>query len=291
MKILSLTLILFFVASRLFAANSYEQKWAYYADKNNLNYAFSSCSSSKSNSDYDGDGYPDIVLTFGNTGEQDSYSIRIISGRNHSELFVSPALKGFPSVSLASDMDQDGVPEFILSQYTYIDPIGEGLTYTYSIEVYSGQTGKLEWALDELISRSTVSINLADVDKDGRDEFIITTTDEFSVSVLVYGAKGVAGAGAEVELVPQAISAQSFPNPFNSDTLIEFTLPQAGAVQISLFDGTGRQLAVRRMENLPAGVARTALSSLTSAQLPSGTYFVDVSQDGSGTTRQIIKLR
>jgi methionine-rich copper-binding protein CopC len=47
---------------------------------------------------------------------------------------------------------------------------------------------------------------------------------------------------------------QNYPNPFNSSTMIRFAVPQAGQVELAIFNLTGQRLAVREVEALQAGV-------------------------------------
>lgn len=291
MKTFCLTLILILAATQLYAADSYELKWEYTTNVDSLVIVSAFGALGAGSDDYDGDGYADLVInSYG--GNPTSGEVRIISGSDHKLLFsqiVSNRGNYISSVSPASDLDQDGDPEFIVGQYAVQNDNGDW-SYTCTAAVHCGTHGEQEWLLDNVPTRSPLCINMVDFDRDGRNEFSIAYTTNNVLTVRVYGATGPARVGAGTPAVPQAISAKSFPNPFNADTFIEFTLPQAGAVQITLFDVTGRQIAVRRMDNLPAGVARTALSSLTPAQLPAGTYFVDIAQDNSGVTRQIVKL-
>jgi hypothetical protein len=47
--------------------------------------------------------------------------------------------------------------------------------------------------------------------------------------------------------------AQNFPNPFNPNTQIEFSLPEAGYVDISVYDLAGRRVATLRQSNFESG--------------------------------------
>ena len=63
---------------------------------------------------------------------------------------------------------------------------------------------------------------------------------------------------------------QNYPNPFNPSTKIDFAIPNAGLVKLSVFDGTGREVAQIVNEDLAAG---SYSYSFKAAGLASGVYF------------------
>jgi hypothetical protein len=50
------------------------------------------------------------------------------------------------------------------------------------------------------------------------------------------------GIGTEEPSLPSAISLFSYPNPFNASTTISFNLPDAGRIDLSIYDITGREI-------------------------------------------------
>jgi hypothetical protein len=68
------------------------------------------------------------------------------------------------------------------------------------------------------------------------------------------------------------------PNPFNNQTLLEFSVPKTGAVTVELFDSAGRrvQLLIDGRDYTPG---RHELR-LDGGLLSSGLYFVRISQHG-----------
>jgi predicted lipoprotein with Yx(FWY)xxD motif len=63
---------------------------------------------------------------------------------------------------------------------------------------------------------------------------------------------------------------QNFPNPFNPETNIRFSIPDAGFVNLSVYDALGREVATLIQENLSAGNYRITWNA---AANPSGVYF------------------
>ena len=62
---------------------------------------------------------------------------------------------------------------------------------------------------------------------------------------------------------------ESYPNPFNPSTTIRFTLAEAGAVRLEVFDVLGRRVALLVDASLEAGVHEAVFEA---GALPSGVY-------------------
>jgi len=76
-------------------------------------------------------------------------------------------------------------------------------------------------------------------------------------------------------------------NPFSSNASMLITVPQAGGVSVSVFDLTGRRIAVLLDDFLPAGVHEVSWSG---AQ-PSGNYLVIAEGNGERATGKLVLLR
>jgi hypothetical protein len=76
----------------------------------------------------------------------------------------------------------------------------------------------------------------------------------------------------EPEPLPQAFSlSPPYPNPFNTQTTIEYALPNEAAVSLSIFDIQGRKVATLTEGTKPAGYHRLIWDA---KGMPSGMYFV-----------------
>lgn len=85
-------------------------------------------------------------------------------------------------------------------------------------------------------------------------------------------------AGAEVEEAAETITdyelAQNYPNPFNPSTTIRFSIPQAGAVQLAIYNITGQE--VRRLVSGAMNAGRHTViwdgKDNSGQSVPSGIY-------------------
>ena len=75
----------------------------------------------------------------------------------------------------------------------------------------------------------------------------------------------------EQNLVDSHILLQVSPNPFNPETVLSYTLPEAGEIQLSVFDVTGREAAVLHSGYHQAG---NFSMKFNAGDLSSGVYFI-----------------
>ncbi|MBM4162777.1 MAG: T9SS type A sorting domain-containing protein [Ignavibacteria bacterium] len=81
---------------------------------------------------------------------------------------------------------------------------------------------------------------------------------------------------------------QSFPNPFNPTTTIEFGLPRETHVELKVYTALGQEVATLASERLPAG-KHTMQWDATGA--PSGVYFCRMRAGSFVETRKLVLLR
>ncbi len=81
---------------------------------------------------------------------------------------------------------------------------------------------------------------------------------------------------------------QNYPNPFNAQTRIPFQLEESSHVTITVYDITGRKIALLLDENYPAG--RHTLS-FDARSLSSGVYLYRMSASGAMQTRTMVLVR
>ncbi len=86
---------------------------------------------------------------------------------------------------------------------------------------------------------------------------------------------------------------QNYPNPFNSTTEIRFRSPEAGVVQVRVFDVQGREVARLVDGVLPAGAhsVRWEARANDGRPLPSGVYFYQLTARDFEATRQMILVK
>ncbi|MCB1182508.1 T9SS type A sorting domain-containing protein [bacterium] len=106
------------------------------------------------------------------------------------------------------------------------------------------------------------------------DAFLAT----FQPAVSAVGDAGPARSGA---------FARAFPNPTSGSTRVRLEAAAAGPVRVDVYDLAGRRVARLLDADLPAGAVR--MLEFAGRQLPSGVYFVQVS-DRRGTTTERVAL-
>jgi hypothetical protein len=87
--------------------------------------------------------------------------------------------------------------------------------------------------------------------------------------------------------------AQNLPNPFNPATTISFTLDAAADVELSVFDLSGRRVAVLRRGRLEAGRHEAVWLGRDDRgrPQPSGTYLYSLRSDGRIEARTMSLIR
>jgi len=88
----------------------------------------------------------------------------------------------------------------------------------------------------------------------------------------------------EPDLVPRELAlSEAYPNPFNPETRLQFTVPEDGKVQVRVFNMLGEEVQV--LFNEPARAGQRYEVKFNGSKLASGMYFVRLEFSG----RQIVK--
>jgi hypothetical protein len=82
--------------------------------------------------------------------------------------------------------------------------------------------------------------------------------------------------------------SHAYPNPFNSESIIKFTLPEAAQVTIEVFNVSGQRVARLLDEEKPAGVHAV---SFNARGLSSGVYFYKLRAGGFSNTKSIVLVK
>jgi len=82
--------------------------------------------------------------------------------------------------------------------------------------------------------------------------------------------------------------SESYPNPFNSTTTIEYTLPFPSQVSLTIYNLSGQKIETLFNGRLQAGFHR---STLNAGDLPSGLYFVKLEGSVQSFTRKLMLLK
>ncbi len=81
---------------------------------------------------------------------------------------------------------------------------------------------------------------------------------------------------------------RSYPNPFNSATVLEFSLPEAAEVSVAVYDLRGRQVARVHEGWMPAGLQRLRWDA---KDCPSGSYLCRVRAGKIAKSTKLVLLR
>jgi hypothetical protein len=93
----------------------------------------------------------------------------------------------------------------------------------------------------------------------------------------------------ETVVIPKSyVLRQNFPNPFNPTTTIEYSIPEAGNIHITVHDLLGKEIAVLVNGYQEAGVYMTQFDG---SSLSSGIYIYKLQAEGSSSGKQFIESR
>jgi len=135
-----------------------------------------------------------------------------------------------------------------------------------SVELRATGLDDLEGRSVEIVNQSTGTVQTVEEDQ---PVSITTTADTTPLRVRV-GAE----TGAGTSVVPDEVRLHNnYPNPFRQSTTIEFDLPEATSVRLSVYDVLGRRVETILNERRPAGRHEVRWNGQQQS-LSSGVYFL-----------------
>jgi len=81
---------------------------------------------------------------------------------------------------------------------------------------------------------------------------------------------------------------QSYPSPFNPNTLIDYSVPKAGNVSLEVYDLTGKKVATLVNEDKAVGNYRYDFNA---GGLASGVYIYTLKANGINLTKKMILVK
>ena len=92
----------------------------------------------------------------------------------------------------------------------------------------------------------------------------------------------------EKGVVPNSISVNNFPNPFNNSTVIQYVIPEEGNISLDLYNSLGEKI-----ENLSDGfkIAGEYEVYLNGNSLASGVYFIVLRTSEHFISHKILMLK
>jgi FlgD Ig-like domain len=175
---------------------------------------------------------------------------------------------------------------------------------TSSYDIYAQRidaSGAIQWATDGValcmaVNNQTFPVIVSD----GVGGAIVSWEDRRSPTLYsdIYaqrvGPEGLIPTGVRNTPSPSALTLSSnFPNPFSTETAVDLSLSEASAVEIEVFDVTGRRVREIALGRVEAGSRRMRFDGLRNdgRALPSGVYFYRVSASGTTVNRKIVIAR
>lgn len=170
--------------------------------------------------------------------------------------------------------------------------MGDTLTLSYPV---GGTQNQYQWLLDDepLAGANTDTIVL-------EHNTAASGKYRLEVSNLVVDSLIIRSAPIDVDLVgstvanetevlpASALALEAFPNPFRAEATVGFTLPEAQAVTLDLYDLMGRRVAQVLDEVRQAGTHRVGING---ADWPAGVYMYRLQTPQGQVTGKLIRMR
>jgi hypothetical protein len=123
--------------------------------------------------------------------------------------------------------------------------------------------------------------NLISIDKNTGAGTVISTTGIKHITALTYGTDNLVSAGNENTQLPSAFELkQNYPNPFNPSTVIEYSLPEASNVKLTIYNLLGETVGVLVNSDQVPGVHKVEWNS-SAKNISSGIYFYEIKAKGN----------
>ena len=249
--------------------------------------------------DWNNDGKRDLIVgaldgklrVYVNAGTDSSWDFRTTQFvQNSGADLVVPAQRSSPHVA---DLDRDGKKD-VLSGDT------EGQLLFYS---NSGTDASPSFSGYALVEADSVPINLADLPRSR--PFVCDWNDDGVLDILVGAGDGLVrlyeGINPNISVAdgpvpdprPVARLLGGTPNPFNPEVTIAFELSRSAGCLLSVYDISGRRVAVVVDRFLPAGKHEVRWDGSDSAGRPlsSGVYFVLLDAGGDSRSSKLVLLK
>jgi hypothetical protein len=222
---------------------------------------------------------PDSSWTIPYTNTQPSYPFPVTYGAQWNTVFRYDYQGGSFYDSTRSEVDAWGT----LTDLAGTWPCLRLRSHSTLIVTYFGfPFTTTSWAYTWLVAGRGAQINIYSAADEPNQHF---TQGYFSRVTDVLGVQPLPDPivmPTRLELTP------AFPNPFNANTMLTFSLPHAGEVSLSIFDAAGRQVQRLAQGHYQAGAYQVTFDG---ANLSSGTYFARLTSNGFEITRSLTLLK
>jgi hypothetical protein len=119
--------------------------------------------------------------------------------------------------------------------------------------------------------------------------WVYSTASNSPTGVQVHGVGAANDADDPGTLLPTTVTlSPAYPNPFNPSTMLQFTLPNPGAVRLSIYDSGGREVTLLADRVSPRGRYTVTFDG---SHLASGVYFARLEVATVTITRRMVLLK
>jgi len=192
--------------------------------------------------------------------------------------------------SLGHDLTGDNYTEFYV-----LTTVGTADLYKQSFKIIDIATGSIIFERNDAASYYSYPV-VWDIDNDGLLECSFAKYDFPYFTNYVYEVYNTGSPTSSAGGLPVNLNfelKQNFPNPFNPTTTIEYALEKPGFVSIDIYNIKGELVG-----NLYSGYRKEGTyreiwngESKLGSKVSSGTYFYQISQEGSRETKKMILLK
>ena len=176
------------------------------------------------------------------------------------------------------DINDDGILEILLA------------VQSLPIMIIDSQTLRIVTRSEFIIPDvQTTSYEFGKFDESGRLQIILRDGEEHVVYNLPDGWQEPNAVLEDSHANPIKFGLNSaFPNPFNSTLSIEYSIPRLGQTKLSVYNVSGREVAVLVDEQMEAGYHQI---NWNATDLPSGLYFARLQNGGSVTNKRLVLIK
>jgi len=195
---------------------------------------------------------------------------------------LAAAQYSFPPVIQSVQPDSDTVYVFVDSTVTFIvdaaDEDGDPLLFSFYVDTVLAEendTGFFNFIPTE-VAEYTIYVTVED---------LIGFQDNASWVVIGQPQNSIGGGS---NLLLDNFYLEAHPNPFNSRTIVDFSLPQSGKVNLSLYNINGSLICTIAEGTYPAGQHSITVEG---KEIASGVYFLRMSCQGKSDALKLLLLR
>jgi hypothetical protein len=210
----------------------------------------------------------------------DNSNLTLYDLNNYSQIFSIPNGTYVGPVCILPDLDGNGIKEVILMGH---DQNHDYLTImdlsTHNI-IKQWKDAQNDYSCEFTISNSNRI--LLDIVKNKKEISIYDLGESLPTSII-----------DKSKNVNSFSLGQNFPNPFNPETTIEYTISKPGISKIKIYDITGKLVNTIERNDIQPGTYHYHWNGLNSSgnKLASGTYIYELEADGIQIAKKMILLK